>query len=113
MVAGSVRRPKWSNLPAEESIRAIKRLQHTYGHYLEFGLWNDLADLFTTNAVGQFPEGSIRGRVNLRKRFMEQAGRTAPGLANGQLHSHLILQPIVRQLTSLPIPIPQRLRRAA
>jgi hypothetical protein len=84
-----------AGLRAEESIRAVKRLQHTYGHYLEFGLWSDLADLFTENAVGQLPTGTVRGKVNLRKYFMEQAGRTAPGVANGQLNSHLILQPII------------------
>ncbi len=80
---------------AQESVRAVKRLQHTYGHYLDLGLWPDLADLFTDNAVGQFPAGTIRGRTNLRRHFMEQAGRTAPGLARGQLNSHLIMQPII------------------
>jgi len=82
-------------LKAEEAIRAVKRLQYTYGHYLEFGLWLDLADLFAENAVGQFPTGMVTGKLNLRKYFMAQAGRTAPGLAKGQLNTHLILQPIV------------------
>jgi len=80
---------------AEEGIRAVKRLQHTYGHYLETGLWSDLADLFTENAVGELRGGTITGKANLRTHFMQQAGRTSMGLANGQLHAHLILQPIV------------------
>ena len=81
---------------AEEGIRAVKRLQLTYGHYLESGLWADLADLFTDNAVGELRGGTtITGKANLRAHFMQQAGRTSLGLANGQLHAHLILQPIV------------------
>jgi hypothetical protein len=81
---------------AEESIRAVKRLQNAYSHYLDFGLWSDLADLFNDNAVGQFPKGSITGKANLRKYFMEQADRASLGLSKGQLNSHLILQPIIQ-----------------
>ncbi len=80
---------------AEESIRAVKRLQNTYSHYLEFGLWTDLTDLFTEDAVGQFQNTVITGKISLRNYFMEQAGRTSPGLADNQLNSHLILQPIL------------------
>jgi|WetSurMetagenome_2_1015567.scaffolds.fasta_scaffold42846_2 hypothetical protein len=80
---------------AEEGIRAIKRLQYTYGYYLSSNLWTDLADLFADNAVGQFPTGAVTGKANILKHFMEQVGRTSPGLASGQLNLHLILQPIV------------------
>jgi hypothetical protein len=84
-----------AGVQAEEAIRAVKRLQYTYSHYLESGLWSDLADLFTDNAVGQLQTGIITGKSSIRKYFMEQAGRKSPGLADGQLNSHFILQPIV------------------
>jgi hypothetical protein len=84
-----------AGIQAEEAIRAVKRLQHTYGHYLEFGLWSDLADLFAESAVGQFQSVTIKGKPNLRKYFLDQSGRTVPGIANGQLNSHLFLQPII------------------
>jgi hypothetical protein len=84
-----------AGIRAEEAIRAVKRLQHTYGHYLSLGLWNDLADLFTENATGQFQTGTVKVQMNLRKYFMQQAGRTLPGLAQGQLNTHLLLQPII------------------
>jgi hypothetical protein len=80
---------------AEEAIRAVKRLQHTYSHYLESGLWSDVADLFTDTAVGQFQTETVTGKTAIRKHFMDEAGRTAPGLAEGQLNVHLILQPII------------------
>src|SRR5262245_18497935 len=36
-----------AGVQAAEAIRASKRLEHSYSHYLELGLWSDLADLFT------------------------------------------------------------------
>ena len=80
---------------AQEGVRAVKRLQHTYGHYLDAGLWGDLAELFTDDVVAQFQGTTVRGKTDLRKYFMSEAGRTAPGLAAGQLNAHLILQPII------------------
>jgi hypothetical protein len=82
-----------SGVQAEEAIRAVKRLQYTYGHYFNDGLWADLADLFTDNAVGEFQTGIIAGKNKLRLRFMEL--RTSLGLAKGQLNLHLLLQPII------------------
>ena len=84
-----------TSVQAAEGVRAIKRLHYSYAHYLESGLWNDLADLFTQNAAGEFPTGSVKGSENLRQYFMQQAGRTSLGLAEGQLNVHLELQPIV------------------
>lgn len=80
---------------AEEAVRAVKRLQYTYGHYLDSGLWSDLGDLFSDDAIATFESGSVRGRSAIRKHFMDEAGRKALGLARGQLYLHLLLQPIV------------------
>ena len=80
---------------AEEAIRAVKRLQYTYGYYLESGLWNDLADLFAGDAVGRFQTATIRGKENLRNHFMAQAERKSLGLSEGQLRVYLTMQPIV------------------
>jgi hypothetical protein len=88
---------------AEEGVRAAKRLHHTYSHYLEAGMWSDLVDLFTENASVQFRTGAVTsfpvtlktGRADLRQYFMSQAGRTALGLAEGQLNTRLEMQPIV------------------
>ncbi len=84
-----------AGVQAEEAIRAVKRLQHTYGHYLEAGMWDDLADLFTSDANGQFGNESVTGRSQLRAHFMQEANRKSAGLAKGQLNAHLMLQPII------------------
>ena len=50
---------------AEEATPAVERLQHTHAHYPDFGLWPDFSDLFTENAVGQFPAGTVTGRTHV------------------------------------------------
>jgi hypothetical protein len=80
---------------AEEAVRAVKRLQYTYGHYLDSGLWADLGDLFTDDATAIFQSGTVQGRRAISKHFMDDAGRKAGGLAKGQLYLHLLLQPII------------------
>ena len=83
-----------------EAIRAIKRLQQTYTHYLDVGLWDELDTLVTAGVVADFPapgqrSGESLNRGALRQYWMREANRTAAGLADGQLNTHLLLQPIV------------------
>jgi hypothetical protein len=84
-----------ASVRAAEGVRAVKRLQYSYSHYLDAGLWDDLADLFADDATLAFPDGEVRGRQALRLHFMRQAGRSSTGLAAGQLHTHLMMQPII------------------
>ena len=84
-----------AGLRAAEAVRAVKRLQHAYAHYLDAGMWNDAADLFATQATAQFGADAVSGRDGLRRYLMDQAGRNRDGLDAGQLHTHLIMQPII------------------
>ncbi len=84
-----------ARLDAAEAVRAAKRLQNAYGHYLQVGRWDDAAALFTRNASVEFPDGKAEGPAAISRLFMQRAGRNAPGLAAGQLNAHLQLQPIV------------------
>jgi len=77
-----------------ESVRAIKRLQYAYGHYVEFGLWNDFADLFTEDAVTNYQSG-VRGKAAIRKLFFEQVGQGKLGLAEGRIYPHILFQPVI------------------
>jgi hypothetical protein len=83
-----------------EAIRAIKRLQQTYTHYLDVGLWSELDTLVTVGVVADFPapgqrSGESLNRDALRQFWMKEANRTDAGLAHGQLNAHLLLQPII------------------
>jgi ketosteroid isomerase-like protein len=77
-----------------ESVRAIKRLQYAYGHYTEFGLWNDFADLFTDDAVTNYQSGVV-GKDAIRKLFFEQVGQGKLGLADGRIYPHILFEPVI------------------
>ncbi|MBN1568461.1 MAG: nuclear transport factor 2 family protein [Acidobacteria bacterium] len=77
-----------------EAIRAVKRLQYAYGHYAEFGLWDDLADLFAEKGVGYYPPGKL-GKDEIREYFLKGVGGGNTGLPDGVLHSPMMLQPVI------------------
>jgi hypothetical protein len=84
-----------AGVTAQEGIRSVKRLQYTYGYCLDMGLWNDLSDLFSDSAVGRFGSVTVTGKKAIRDHFMAGAGRSAPGLSEGQLNIHLLMQPVI------------------
>ena len=77
-----------------QAVRAVKRLQHAYGHYSEVGLWNDFADLFGDKAVGHYTQGDL-GKEEIRKLFVEQVGQGILGLADGRIYPHIALSPVI------------------
>jgi hypothetical protein len=83
-----------AHIESIESVRAIKRVQYAYGHYVELGLWNDFADLFTDDAVTNYQSG-VRGRDAIRKLFFEQVGQGKLGLAEGRIYPHILFQPVI------------------
>jgi len=83
-----------AHMESIESVRSIKRLQYAYGHYVEFGLWNDFADLFTEDAATNYQQGA-RGKVAVRKLFFEQVGQGKLGLSEGRIYPHILFQPVI------------------
>ena len=77
-----------------EGIRAAKRLQYAYAHYVELGLWHDAADLFTDKGTAYFGTTPVTGREQIRARMLaDNAGRL--GLGEGRLNSRLLMEPVV------------------
>ena len=83
-----------SHMESIESVRAIKRLQYAYGHYVELGLWNDFADLFAEDAVTNYQSG-VRGKDAIRQLFFEQVGQGKLGLSEGRIYPHILFQPVI------------------
>jgi hypothetical protein len=83
-----------ANVERAEDIRSIKRLQYSYGHYAEYGLWNDLADLFADKGIGHYPVGDL-GKEGIRRLFVQDAGKGKFGLPEGMFYPHIMLQPVV------------------
>jgi hypothetical protein len=76
------------------ALRAIKRLQWAYGHYSEFGLWHDFADLFADTGIGHYTQGDL-DRDAIRTLFFDQVGQGQLGLATGRIYPHISFSPVL------------------
>src|SRR5262249_42253503 len=84
-----------NRLHRAQAIRDIKRVQYSYAHYAELGLWLDLGDLFAANGVAHYAQGDFRGPESLRKFYLQELGRGQLGLADGRIYPHIMIQPVV------------------
>jgi len=86
-----------AEVAAAEDLRAIKRLQRSYGYFLDKGMWEDLSAYFTEDAVANYPAGVFVGHESLRKHlFLNVGGRKgALGLGDNRLYNHMSIQPVV------------------
>jgi hypothetical protein len=77
-----------------ESVRQVKNLQRSYAHYAQYGLWDEMAGLFTHSA------GFIRGSENIKGQaaiadWLTRRGGGRRGLPLGALNTELIDEPLV------------------
>jgi len=87
-----------AEITAAEDIRAIKKLQRTYGYYLDKGMWTDLAEYFTDDAVANYPAGVFIGKESIRKHLYLNVGSVPVGqvgLGDNRLYNHMNIQPVV------------------
>lgn len=75
------------------SLRQVKDLQRSYAQYLQSGLWDEAASLFTSDA--RFIRGSetITGRKDIAE-WLTRRGGAKRGLAPGALHAEMIDEPL-------------------
>jgi hypothetical protein len=77
-----------------ESMRAVKNLQRTYAQYSQFGLWQEMADLFAEDGVFIFDDEQVRGRSAIAEYLTEHEGGGRQGLAPGAVHTQIIDHPV-------------------
>src|SRR5262245_18714055 len=83
---------------AAEDVAAIKRLQRQYGYYVDKGMWEDVADLYTDDAVANYPAGTYIGHDSIRKHLYINVGGGElgeNGLVDNRLYDHMNIQPVV------------------
>ncbi|HET7923715.1 MAG TPA: nuclear transport factor 2 family protein, partial [Rhodanobacteraceae bacterium] len=83
---------------AAEDVAAIKRLQRQYGYYVDKGMWEDIADLYTDDAVANYPAGTYIGRDSIRKHLYMNVGGGQVGengLPDNRIYNHMNIQPVV------------------
>ena len=77
-----------------ESVRAVKDLQRTYAQYSQFGLWHEMAALFTEGGAADLGDGpEVHGREAVAQALAAEIGQE--GLRPGQFHTQLIEEPLV------------------
>lgn len=77
-----------------ESMRAVKNLQRTYAQYSQYGLWNEMADLFAREATYIFDDETIKGRKAIGD-YLTSRGDGQQGLKPGAVHTQIIDHPVV------------------
>src|SRR5215510_4597732 len=83
------------NVERAESVRAVKRLQETYAQYSQFGLWTDMAALFTDAAQLSYGNDNQQGRQSIQNYFLTTFGEGTHGLKPGGLHTQMVLRPLI------------------
>ncbi len=78
-----------------ESMRAVKNLQRTYAHYSQYGLWNEMGDLFASDATYIFDDETIKGQAAITRYLATHEGAGKQGLSPGAVHTQLIEHPVV------------------
>ena len=56
-----------ANVQLAEDLSHIEKLQRAYGYYVDKGLTEDLSELFTENAVANYPAGVFIGHKSIRE----------------------------------------------
>jgi len=80
-----------------EDIEQIKRLQRSYGYYIDLCLWEPMADLFADNgaAIEIGSRGRYLGKERILKFLRDVNGGGLTGLRRQQVINHTQDQPIV------------------
>lgn len=78
-----------------QALRDVKDLEHLYAQFGEYGLWNEMAALFSMNAEVSDGRGVIRGRAAIGRDLTTRLGRGRVGLPVGAVQTDLIVEPVV------------------
>src|SRR3569833_3836901 len=78
-----------------EATRAVKKLQRAFGYYVDRGLWQYAADLFSDDGTAEIGlDGVYAGKQRVHD-YLEKLGGGQPGLIYGQLNEFVTLPPVV------------------
>lgn len=79
-----------------EDRAAIEKLTRAYGYYIDKKLWDEVVPLFASDATVEISNrGVYRNTSGVERLFKQVIGRGHPGLADGELSNHMVLQGVV------------------
>ena len=81
-----------------KDVNAIRKLQHTYGYFMDKGLYDEVVDLFAEDGELRFMGGVFKGKAGLRRLYCDRlrpafTGRNGP--AYGLLCDHMQSQDVI------------------
>src|SRR5262245_47620157 len=78
-----------------EDIRAVKRLQISYAQFAQFGLWSEMALLFTSDSEVTYGADRLKGHAAIQGHLRTNWGNGREGLPAGGLHTMLEDAPVL------------------
>ena len=87
-------------LGSVNDMNAIRQLQHTYGYYMDKGLYDEVVDLFAEDGELSFMGGRYIGKESVRRLYCGRLrniftkGQNNP--IHGMLADHMQLQDVIR-----------------
>lgn len=77
-----------------ESLRSVGDLQRFYAHYAQFGLWEEMTQLFAADATLRWGDQTFAGHEEIARFLRDRTGGVR-GLPPGALHTALIENPLI------------------
>jgi hypothetical protein len=78
-----------------QAIRDVKNLQYTYAQYAQYGLWEDMSELFARTGVLDTGTEQLKGPKAIAAFLTTRYGDGHPGLEPGAVHTEIIATPVV------------------
>jgi len=73
--------------------QAVRKLQHSYGYYLDKCLYNEVVDLFAEDSEVRFMRGVFKGKSGVKRLYLERFGKNFTGGKNGPMFGFLLDHP--------------------
>ncbi len=82
-----------------EDEQAVRKLQHTYGYYLDKCIYEEVVDLFTDkDCEVRFMRGVFKGKAGVRRLYIERFGKNFTGGRNGPVFGFLLDHPQLQDI---------------
>jgi len=84
-----------------EDHNAVRKLQHTYGYYIDKCLYNQVVDLFDEDSEIQFHGGVFKGKAGARRLYVERFQKAFVGGRNGPVFGFLLDHPMFQDIVDV------------
>ena len=73
--------------------QAVRKLQHSYGYYLDKCLYNEVVALFAEDSEVRFMRGVFKGKAGVKRLYLERFGQNFTSGKNGPMFGFLLDHP--------------------